>query len=317
MTETNDDLQKDEGTSILPSITAARRSKKNQEILTFTCTAFFLFAMAEVVGALTSNSLSLLGDAGAMSIDVFTVRSRKPTPKLQFIIILSRICESLMNDSFLHLHNQYICNIYAERLKAGDTEISNRMRFTLEVFVPIISLCCLLIVTGYVTVEAIHVLYRPTNDHEEVNIYFLYGFSTANVLVDGLSSLMFFRKGDEDVFLSYRIQKRINSYSALSNNGDVEACSVNEDNNSNSSGKSDIIVSSGSKANLNMISAFTHLTGDSMRTSSVIIAALMSTILKIPSNTCDAWAAIVCTITISFMVIPLVWEIYKAISKRT
>jgi Co/Zn/Cd efflux system component len=52
-----------------------RRSRKNQEILIFTCTAFFLFALAEVVGAIASNSLSLLGDAGAMSIDVFTVRT--------------------------------------------------------------------------------------------------------------------------------------------------------------------------------------------------------------------------------------------------
>lgn len=33
--------------------------------------------MAEVVGAFASNSLSLLGDAGAMSIDVFTVKSCK------------------------------------------------------------------------------------------------------------------------------------------------------------------------------------------------------------------------------------------------
>jgi Co/Zn/Cd efflux system component len=53
--------------------TVKRRSRKNQEILIFTCTAFFLFALAEVVGAIASNSLSLLGDAGAMSIDVFTV----------------------------------------------------------------------------------------------------------------------------------------------------------------------------------------------------------------------------------------------------
>jgi Co/Zn/Cd efflux system component len=41
--------------------------------LIFTCSAFFLFAVAEVIGALASNSLSLLGDAGAMYVDVFTV----------------------------------------------------------------------------------------------------------------------------------------------------------------------------------------------------------------------------------------------------
>ena len=75
MGDTKNALQKGEGTAVLNIPNAAHRSKKNQEILTFTCTAFFLFAMAEVVGALASNSLSLLGDAGAMSIDVFTVSS--------------------------------------------------------------------------------------------------------------------------------------------------------------------------------------------------------------------------------------------------
>ena len=49
------------------------RSKINQRILIFTCTVFFLFVIAEVFGAFTSGSLSLLGDAGAMSVDVFTV----------------------------------------------------------------------------------------------------------------------------------------------------------------------------------------------------------------------------------------------------
>lgn len=66
---------KTEKTALLEPQIAKQRSKKNQEILMFTCTAFFLFAMAEVVGAIASNSLSLLGDAGAMSIDVFTVNT--------------------------------------------------------------------------------------------------------------------------------------------------------------------------------------------------------------------------------------------------
>lgn len=49
------------------------RSKSNQQILIFTCTVFFLFVIAEIFGAIMSGSLSLLGDAGAMSVDVFTV----------------------------------------------------------------------------------------------------------------------------------------------------------------------------------------------------------------------------------------------------
>lgn len=54
---------------------AKARSKSNQKILAFTCTAFFLFVVAEFAGALISGSLSLLGDAAAMSVDVFTVSS--------------------------------------------------------------------------------------------------------------------------------------------------------------------------------------------------------------------------------------------------
>jgi Co/Zn/Cd efflux system component len=38
-----------------------RRSKENIEILVFTCAAFFLFVVAEIIGAVLSNSLSLLG----------------------------------------------------------------------------------------------------------------------------------------------------------------------------------------------------------------------------------------------------------------
>lgn len=59
------------------------RHIKNQRILIFTTTAFFLFLIAEIIGALLSGSLSLLGDAGAMSVDIFTVRlkfvSRQPS----------------------------------------------------------------------------------------------------------------------------------------------------------------------------------------------------------------------------------------------
>jgi Co/Zn/Cd efflux system component len=195
---------------------------------------------------------------------------------------------------------QYVCNIYAERLKAREQEISKRTRFLLEIFIPSVSLCCLLIVTGYVTASAIHVIRRPSAEHEEVNIYFLYGFSIVNVLVDVFSSLMFFRKGDEDVFLSYRLQKPINSYDEIE---DVEVGDTND------------VKACTSKMNLNMVSAFTHLTGDSMRTTSVIIAASISSLANIPSNLCDAWAAIVVAITIVTMVIPLVTEIYKAACK--
>ena len=54
------------------------RSRTNQGILIFTSLAFFLFLVAEIVGALVSGSLSLLGDAFAMSVDVFSVSFLSP-----------------------------------------------------------------------------------------------------------------------------------------------------------------------------------------------------------------------------------------------
>lgn len=63
-----------------------KRHKKNQRILIFTTVAFLLFALAEFVGAIISGSLSLLGDAGAMSVDVFTVSLKLPCKRLDNLI---------------------------------------------------------------------------------------------------------------------------------------------------------------------------------------------------------------------------------------
>ncbi len=45
----------------------------NRLVLWVSAISFGLFVLAEIIGALASNSLSLLGDACAMSVDVFTV----------------------------------------------------------------------------------------------------------------------------------------------------------------------------------------------------------------------------------------------------
>jgi hypothetical protein len=47
----------------------------NHLLLQVAAFSFLVFVIAEIVGALASNSLSLLGDAAAMSVDVFTVRN--------------------------------------------------------------------------------------------------------------------------------------------------------------------------------------------------------------------------------------------------
>ncbi len=49
-------------------------SVTNRLILKVSFCSFLAFVIAEIIGALASNSLSLLGDAAAMSVDVFSVR---------------------------------------------------------------------------------------------------------------------------------------------------------------------------------------------------------------------------------------------------
>jgi hypothetical protein len=97
---------KDEPDSPTPIITPLKsRSRTNQNILIFTSVAFFLFVVAEVVGALVSGSLSLLGDAFAMSIDVFSVsfchrtyhakafdNSTTPTPLFIYTVPREHVC---------------------------------------------------------------------------------------------------------------------------------------------------------------------------------------------------------------------------------
>ena len=46
-----------------------------------------------------------------------------------------------------------------------------------------------------------------------------------------------------------------------------------------------------SPKNLNMISAFTHVGGDTLRTLSVFVAAAIATFSGTPGYLCDAWAS--------------------------
>ena len=49
-----------------------------------------------------------------------------------------------------------------------------------------------------------------------------------------------------------------------------------------------------------------------LRTLSVFAAAVVASTTSVPGNQCDAWAAVIVTITIIFIVLPLIQQIYKA-----
>jgi Co/Zn/Cd efflux system component len=68
--------------------------------------------------------------------------------------------------------------------------------------------------------------------------------------------------------------------------------------------------------NLNMVSAFTHLCADTVRTSSLLITAIISTATGLRSDQCDAWAAVIVSICIVIFTIPLIHDITKTLLAR-
>jgi Co/Zn/Cd efflux system component len=173
--------------------------------------------------------------------------------------------------------------MYAERLKNQGRTMDRQTRRVLEVYVPTFSVCALLGVTGWITSDAIAVI-NGGGDGDDVDVIFLFAFASANFLVDFISSYMFYVRG-RDILVSDRMSFSIDVHDHHTPT---------------------------TKANLNMMSALTHVGGDTMRTASVFIAAVIATASNASSSLCDAWAAVVVSFTICCAVIPLINEIYKA-----
>lgn len=72
-----------------------------------------------------------------------------------------------------------------------------------------------------------------------------------------------------------------------------------------------------SRLNLNMYAALTHVGGDTLRTISVFVAAVVASATSVPNNVCDAWASIIVTLTIIAVVCPLIYHIYQAAKLHT
>jgi Co/Zn/Cd efflux system component len=195
--------------------------------------------------------------------------------------------------------------MYAERIKSRSGILDEGTRRILEVYIPSFSVCALLGVTGYITYQAILTI-KATDEGEEeddVNVYFLWSFSIANFCVDIVSSFLFYWKGKE-VLLSTShphnaVHAPLRTFSLDRRSFDMEKRPI-------------LPVDSIIPKNLNMISALTHVGGDTLRTVSVFIAAFIATVTTISSTLCDAWASVVVCFSIVICIIPLCIEIYKA-----
>lgn len=184
--------------------------------------------------------------------------------------------------------------MYAEYVKSHNNgKLDGRTRMILEVCIPTFSVSALLAVTGWVLSDAVAVI-QDNGANDSVNVIFLWAFSVGNFFVDIFSSAMFYIRGKEGLLTEHHDHAPLRTFSLDRRSIDM--------------GKRPIIA----LPNLNMFSALTHVGGDTLRTTSVFIAALISTAFKQSSSLCDAWASVVVSISIVLCVIPLCGEIYKA-----
>jgi Co/Zn/Cd efflux system component len=145
----------------------------------------------------------------------------------------------------------------------------------------------LLGVTAWIAHDAILEILYP--EYGGVNVAYLYAFSSLNAVVDCICfCLFYFRREDilHDVNISHA----------------SDTARLAED---QERGKG-----SPPPPNLNMMSALSHVSSDTLRTTSVFIAAIVATSTNIHVSLCDAWAAIIVTFTIVCGALPLASKIY-------
>lgn len=265
----------------------------NQALLRIACFSFGIFVIAVIIGALESGALSLLGDGAAMGVDVIT----------------------------------YLANMYAEyKAQHG---ISNQAKWIFRVIIPSFALCSLLAVTGWITSDAVAILVSPSTDSgDDLDVAFLWGFATANTFVDALCSAAFYVRG-RSVFYQeikgalFRTEEHHIQTLALeeSDVNDSQVESVKDIETDNIIFESDMkletvndtkSVESVKEVNLNMLSAFTHISADTLRTITIFIAAAVTTSTNIRADVVDAYAAIIVTAIIICICFPLGYEIFKA-----
>jgi len=293
----------------------------NHEILLWTLITFAVFVSCEFFGALACNSLSLFGDASAMSVDVLS----------------------------------YLCNLYAEYAKRNGRALSETSRFVLVVGIPLTSTLLLMCVTIYIITDAVKILRAPPKV-DDVAVSYLYAFAMGNLIVDFFCVTLMYSRGNDvfdetahitscDPFLDSIVGSQDEEDASVfeheerdlvDEGGDqafvisFSGCSSRPSSSSSSfvppylptlasNGNAKFLcccfevgASSAHRKNLNMLSAFTHIGGDTLRTMSVFCAAVYSSVSGIDGDICDAYAAIFVGATIIILVLPLLFNIVIA-----
>lgn len=224
----------------------------NKFLLLLTAILFGLFVIGQTIGAIMSNSLALLGDSAAMSVDVVA----------------------------------YFANWYGEDMKDRGLELSSKDRRLIKIYLPLLSVTLLFGVNIYITVDASMTLADHPED-EDVDTRFLLVFGILNLVVDIISSYYFYLRKD-DVFREVAIP-------------DIERIGDNKE---------------GVEYNFNMLTAFSHLGGDTFRTVATLAAGIVSMTTTINGDVCDAVAGLVAALTVYGIIFKLLVEMRKNLSQE-
>jgi Co/Zn/Cd efflux system component len=199
----------------------------------------------------------------------------------------------------------YISNIYAESIKSSVFRRQEMLMIT-EVWVPTFSVVSMLAVTVYISIDAVLRITHPPKIND-VNVNYMYAFSSVNLGIDVFCSGMFLIKG-KDAFYEPKAPIPLISLDTNIDDSDSEFGHLEEDLDEDYY-KQTQLSEANSKKNLNMISAFTHVGGDTIRTISMLTAATVSSSAHVDADICDAWAAVVVSVTIMALLIPLAIDI--------
>jgi Co/Zn/Cd efflux system component len=183
---------------------------------------------------------------------------------------------------------------------SNNTPIESNEVLLLEICIPATSLTLLLTVTCFVTYDAIRLLEHPPKK-DEVEVVYLYFYAVLNLVVDLICGALFFFSGQHSGFSfnGESSKSRRSSTSVLEEVDDEEEDEEEEErerhpsyrhSGSGSSPSASASASGsvrGGRKNLNMLSAFTHVLGDTLRTVAVFTAAAVSTLTGIDGDICD------------------------------
>ena len=163
---------------------------------------------------------------------------------------------------------------------------------------PLFSVTALLSCTFFVSIEAIMLLLGKFKE-SSVDVRIMYGFAALNFVVDVICSVLFQLRSKSAIYDSVSQESVHGDQNELHDGSKID----NTD--------SSVLELRHKKKNLNMLSAFFHVGGDTLRTIAIFSAALVSTITGANPDLCDAWAALAVSVTIVGLAVPMTWEIFK------